>query len=260
MSTRELIYIYKVRCLTEGIDYEIHANMNNIPTNCPVQPYTHIIDSNNIQIINKNYQEYIDIPKVVIQESTEDVTQGYFRVRHYTFACPSNTTTNYDFTFKYPVNISAVKLLCNEENDKDIINSYGIVSSPIGIITSNVNIGDTTIYVNSTVQQYMSIGANLLLTNFVNTEDLGEILTMYTDRVVVNTPTTQNWTTGNTYVKMQVNNIVDFELHKEVPLLSLGDSKVGGSIIKPGVIIRVSYSNISLNTDKNFSFFLEYTY
>jgi hypothetical protein len=258
-SVREFKYTYKVKCLTEGIDYEIQANMNNIPTCCPTQGFNHVIDSNNIQIINKDYEEYLSIPRVVIQESTEDVTQGFFRVQHYKFACPSNCTTNYDLTFKYPISVSSVKLICEQENNGDKLENIGIVSSPIGYITSNVDIGNTEIKVSSTVIQYMSTGTQLSLTDFVNTENLGEIITVYTDRVVVSNPATRNWIAGN-YVKMEVHNIVDLYLHSCVPLLELGDSKIGGSVIKPGVIIRVAYTNLSLDTNKNFCFILEYTY
>jgi hypothetical protein len=234
--------------------------MNNIPTCCPTQGLNHVIDSNNIQIINKDYQEYLGLPRVVIQEETEDITQGFFRIQHYKFACPSNCTTNYDLTFKYPVNVSSVKIICDPENHGDSIESFGIIPSPIGAITSNVDIGDTEIKVSSTVLQYMSVGTDMILTNFIDTEELGEILTLYTDRVVVANPATKNWTAGSTYVKMEVHNIVNLDLHQNVPLLELGNSKIGGSVIKPGVIIRVSYTNLSLDTNKHFCFIMEYTY
>jgi hypothetical protein len=260
IKSKNLIYTYKVRCLTEGIDYEIDSPMNTIPTCCPTQGLNHIIDSNNIQIINKNIDEYVNLSRVVIQEETEDATQGFFRVQHYKFACPSNCTTTFDMSFKYPVNISSVKLICDPENNGDSIDSIGIINSPIGMITSNVDIGDKEIKVNSTVQQYMSIGTDLMLTDFTNTEELGEVLTLYTDRVVVENPATRNWTAGSTYVKMEVHNIVNLDLHSSVPLLELGLSRIGGSIIKPGVIVRINYTNLSLDKDKHFCFILEYTY
>ncbi len=260
MSTRELKYTYKVKCLTEGIDYEICAPMNSIPTCCPVQPATHIIDSNNIEILSKEYQEYLEIPRVVVQEQSEDITQGFFRVQQYTMQCPSNSITNYDLTFDYPVCVSSVKLICNPENDGDLLNNIALVNSPIGVISSNVDIGDKEIKVSNTVLQYVNVGTNLILTNFITTEDLGEIQKIYSDRVIVKTGCSNNWTVGSTYVKMLVKNIVDFNLHSSVPYISLGESKIGGSVIKPGILVRVIYENKSSNLDKHFHFVLEYTY
>jgi hypothetical protein len=258
-TVREFKYTYKVKCLTEGVDYEIKANMNNVPTCCPTQGFNHVIDSNNIQIINKDYEEYAGLPKIVIQETTEDILQGYFRVKQYCFHCPSNSQTPFEFSWKYPVSVSAVKLITKIENDGDLFESCACIPTPIGICTSNIDIGNTTIKVNSTVLQYLAIGFKVKVSDNVNSEYLGEAMTLYTDRIIVETPSTHTYAAGS-YIYIEVPNIESFKLHQEVPLLELGSSKIGGTIVKPGMIIKAFYTNLSLDVNKYCTFILEYSY
>jgi hypothetical protein len=257
--TRELLYQYELTCLTEGKNYEIWNQADDVPVECPIHK-NHIIDSNNIKILSKAYDDYLDLQRIVIEETTEDIVQGFFRVEMHKFSCPSNEETSYRFTYPYPISILVVKIITKEENDKDIVKCNGLIDTPIGIVLSNVDKGDTEIKVSSTVIKYLSRGAACSITNFVNTDILGEVTCLYSDRIAITNSPINSYSSNMSYIKLYAENIKDLILHKEIPLLSLGDSKIGGSMIKPGVILEVLYNNLSSNIDKEFSFIIEYNY
>jgi hypothetical protein len=163
--------------------------------------------------------------------------------------------------FPYPVAIMSVKVVTKEYNDLDIFDNYTIVPWPIGIVTSNVNIGDSSIKVSNTVIQYINRGLTVTLSNNINSECIGECIKMYNNRIITSLPTTYEYLASSpTYIMVKAHNIKNLILHKEVPFLLLGESKVGGSIVPLGLQNYIYYNNLSSNVDKDFSVVLEYMY
>lgn len=259
--SKNTMYRYNFQCLTEGKNYQLWDLPTNVPTSCPVND-GHIIDRSNIEIIKKNYDTYLDIPQSrTVEQDDQDATQEYFRVENFNFACPSNSITRFPIMFKYPIAVLSVKVITKTYNDLDIFDNYTSVPGPVGYITSNVDIGATSIKVNPTVIQYITRGLLVTLTDGVNSESLGECIKIYNDRIITEMPTVNSYSSNApTYIKIKAHNIKNLILHKEVPFLLLGESKVGGSIIPVGLENYVYYNNLSSNVDKDINFTIEYMY
>jgi hypothetical protein len=235
--------------------------MDNPPSFCPINNQ-HVIDGSNIEVISKDYDSYLDTPQVrIVEEEQEDATQGYYRTDYHHFSCASNCTTSYKFSYPYTISAMVLKVITLPQNDLDIVDSYAYPRTPIGVIASNVDIGDTTISINSTVIRYTITGAEVTLTDGVNTHNCGEILKLWKDHIKISIPSTHDFQMYSpTYVTTKLHNFRNLVLHKEVPLHSFGECKIGGSVISPGIEMEVKYQNFSSNIDKDFSFILEYLY
>ncbi len=258
-TTKTLLYRYKIFCETEKREYNKWDLPENIPNCCPINK-EHIINSN-IEITNKNYDTYLNLDRIVIQEESDNLTGGYFRVDHHTVTCLSNQTTTYNFSYPYPISMLDVRAITKPSNDGDIIDCYCVIPVPVGIITSNVNIGDKELKVNSTALRYSFKGAWLDIADGINRNSLGEITKIYTDKIIVSTPATNNFLTSSpTNAYITIHNAKALTLHKEVPMLTLGAAKQGASVVPENIILRLEYQNKSSDIDKVFNFMIEYLY
>lgn len=259
--SKNLMYKYNFKCLTEGRNYEIWDLSTSLPNTCPIND-SHVIDSNNVEILCKAYDTYLDLGETrTVEQTEENATQELFRVQNYNFQCPSNSLTKYLISFNYPVVVLAVKLITKEYNDLDILNNYALINSPIGAVTVPLKVGCSNVYISKGATDYLNRGVEVIITDGVNTDELGECTKVYSNRIVTTKKTVNSYALSNSaYIKIKPHNIIDFILHKEVPLMVLGDSKIGGSIIKPGISLSIEYQNLSLDVNKDFSFCLEYMY
>jgi hypothetical protein len=129
-----------------------------------------------------------------------------------------------------------------------------------GKIESNVNIGDSNIFVTPSVLNYMKLGFQFILDSGNVSENLGETLLKNTSS---NFCTTQfaasNIFSIPTYVKTQVKIIEDLFI-TEPRLYCIGSKKITASYLPANTIIRMTYSNSSPTITKDIVVSLDYMY
>lgn len=246
------IYKYRVYCTTDSKYEYVWAETE--PTACPVNT-AHTIDTNTITIVDTRDENITTIQ----EESTP--TGGNFRAIGKSLDILANETKIDDNVWDY--NISALAIGFNSDTDNQGDNIELIVGpdTVIGAITSNVSISDTVINVSSTVLDHAMVGFRINLFDGVNTEDLGEIISIdETNKTLTfSGGSSQAFSAASpTYVRMSVYVVQNFVIGKPGPW-EVGQSKIGGSFVPAGTIIRIIYYNNTASA-KNFTAQLEYLY
>jgi hypothetical protein len=211
---------------------------------------THEINLNSVQKLN-GYNPL----NVVIEENTT-FTQGRFRIEGFSFTAPPNEDYIYTVKWKIPVRVLAVYFSCKEDNIGDIINNIVSPGMTIGILTNNVNIGDTIIPIISQVFDKLEIGFEIL----INNDFIGEIIDIdqLNKTITIGEELQNNYIIGS-LIKVQVRPIKNLTINS-TNRYSIGLSKIGGALILENTLVNVVYSNKSLLNSKDFTFELEYLY
>jgi hypothetical protein len=248
-------YQYRVYCCTES--NFIDSWLYDAPITCP-NNYKHTIDSNQIY---KFDQRYVGRTNAVMIKQEETQTQGLYRYECINYNITSNPDQIHDTKFNYPVNLLSAKIITSETHRGDIINYDVIPPPPIGLLTSNVNIGDSNFNVDNTVLSIMKKGYHMVLLSSNNhfIEDLGEVIDK---NIPLNILTTQ-FASSNNYpagvgVHMDVNSIKNLTI-SEPNWYSIVDSRFTGAYLPNGVTLRLRYQNSNLQP-KSFSLHTQYLY
>lgn len=248
-----VLYQWRLRCTTDTRFEYIWSETE--PTLCPTDG-AHTIDSSKTTIVDKIADNLIQIK----EESTP--TGGNFRAETKTINVPANTTQSFDYSWDFPIAVYAVYFVTTTDHEGDIIDLEVGPETTIGTITSDVSASTSVIPVSSTVLGYIEIGFEFNLTDGVNNDDLGYV----TDIDLVNsTVTTQTATTNSflaatpTYVQQSVHMVENYEIGPPWEYV-IGESKIGGSYVPSGTVVRVTYTNSDVSNAKKIIFKIEYTY
>jgi hypothetical protein len=118
------------------------------------------------------------------------------------------------------------------------------------------------ISVSSTVIANVYIGYQIKLYDGVNTDDVERVLFIDTEnsKIYVETNLTNSFLVASpTYIKQTVFMFKDYDF-QEPWEHEIGQSKIGGSYIPKDTIVKISYNNKSIDTDKIFIGRIEYLY
>lgn len=192
-------------------------------------------------------------------EAGQVPTNGYFRYEGFRVTCAANSVTEYPFFWPFPISPTVIKLHIRPTHINDIVNTYISRNKIIGVITRTTVDGLTVLPVSSTVLQYIKPGFLCKLTNGVNTDDLGQVISVNkTDATItVSSPTTNSFNIGS-YIKMTIHNIKNFYLYAEGACV-IGNSRIGSSYLPANTEILLVYDNTS-NDEKVFNWEVEYMY
>lgn len=246
---------YKVFCNDEN-DY-IETWSTKVPTSCP-NNYRHTLDLTKTVKLEVKIEGGVQLVKM-LEENIP--TNGNYRYETFKFSIPSNTSSNCDITFPYPVNVLGVSTVTGETNRGDVINALIIPKEPsLGSLLSNLNIGDSNLSGCTSTINYMNPGYILTLSDGNNTECLGEVLKV---NPYTNTLTTQ-YAASNAYssnATVQRNIYYVKNLHITEPReYSVGSKKIGASYVPEGYTIRTVYKNNSQTDAKDVVIHFEYLY
>lgn len=241
---------YSLFCVSENKFVDTFCK--DIPTNCPVDS-THIILPDTIL---EKLDFDVGIP--IRQEYVK--TGGNYRAESRSIVTEPNTTTTVEFNWPMAINVAMVKFITSSNMDGDIINSMIAPDSIIGVITQNVQIGDTIMSVYPTVLQYLFIGYYVKLDDGANVNDLGMILSIDSDnlKITFEKGTVNNFEAGS-MVRMTICNILDFEIGP-AGYYEFGSSHLCASYIPTGTIVKMTYKNNSNIDSKNLRLYYEYNY
>lgn len=248
--TSRTINNYRLYCNTENAFNTIWDTKT--PTTCPNNK-THLIDNNSISIIDN-----ISSIATSIIQSGNNVNDNFKLESKLIFIPPNQTVT---FTYNWPYNIAmmVVTWTSTEENRGDIINGYIAPNTTIGIITQNINIGDTIIHVSPTVLQYLKQGYLVQINNGISILDLGVCTTIDLTTSTIKCLNTANITmNAGSMLQMTIHNIKNIYLYNPEQF-KIGEKHVSSQSLPANTNIQLSYQNNG-NVGKHFMFYYEYLY
>ena len=227
--------LYKLFCVDEENVVKIWTDIS--PTVCPHNS-VHEIALDSVRID----EAFNDIVK------TEEATDGYFETEHIEISVPSGTpgdVTEHDVT--WPMDILLWKTLITPTSDM-IGDSISVLAAPettVGVATAPINIGDTTINVNSTVTDNTWRGFLITLFDGVNKDVVGRCTAVDTvgGTITFQTPTTYAYAAGSA-VKISVYTLKNIYV-ADTSTIDIGGKGFKGKTITSGMILRVYYTNNS---------------
>ena len=139
----------------------------------------------------------------------------------------------------------------------DIIDFDVAPDTVIGAITSPTTAGDNYIVVDNSVISNLKYGYFVKISDGANVEDLGVVKSISGSNVFTENLVQGSFAAGS-YVLMTIKFAHKLELFGD-KRLDLGTTKIGGSVIPAGTVLRLVYNNVS-GTAKKAVALLEYTY
>ena len=230
------VHNYRIWCVTESA--YVYTWGTETPTVCPNNP-AHTIDANSITIV-----ETVSTNAVTAEENSN----GYFETTHIIMNVPVGTPgdiVTQDIT--WPMDILLWKTLLTPTSDMigDVISVLASPETTVGVATAPVNIGVTTINVNSTVTANTQRGFLITLDDGVNKDVCGRCTAVDANAGTISFQTaTVNSFTAGTPVKISVyvlNNIRIIDTN----IIDIGGKGFKGKTIPVGLTLRIYYTNNS---------------
>lgn len=240
---------YQIYCNTEAA-YVYYWNTSP-QTVCP-NNNTHSVNINSNSIIHTVASNNV----TVLEESTP--TGGNYKSVCYKLDCTTGLSSH-DYSFPYPISALSISFNTSSDNQNDDLEVIIGPETTIGVLTAAVSSTDTVFTVSSTVIAYLNIGFFITLNDGTNKDDCGVVTNIdsVNSQITVNTAAINGFAIG-TPVQMSVKVIDNFTIGYSGRCV-LGDSKIGGSYVPTGTIVRVNYTNNGVST-KSFYPVIEYLY
>lgn len=171
-------------------------------------------------------------------------TRDFFQTTTVQFLATAGTTTNYVFSFKYPISVLSTNLTIAEEHYGDTMNIKANIPVPLGVLTATASPGDSTFNVPNFAARNVYAGDAMRLVNGT---------TMQTFPLVINSDPVANTLTvdgtasttfpaGSTQVFGTVYTWRDVKLGPEANH-TFGRSKIGSSFVPANFPLTVEYVN-----------------
>lgn len=248
----ELKY-WRVYCKTEEKEHFIWSKIK--PTTCPINSEHEINPQGTIETNSISQNE------VRILEETVK-TGGMFKVVGYTFTVPPNSTAYDVHVFDYPASVlTGIMKSDNDPEIDDVIDLYlkmeGTNEGIIGIITQNVNPGDTEIHVSPGVVNNLRPGWHISLCQTDNYTSTGNVINKSSDKHIISSLDLENniihlvqpWDEDirmagpiPTYIQFWIFMVTNFYIGPNEDFI-IGTSSVGGAYMKKNRQFRFRYRN-----------------
>lgn len=213
-------------------------------------------------IVYSHLGEDIEYPEPeevkILEEDPNNKTGGHFLAKGLEHEVPegvSGEITSSDFSFPYDVALLDFEYIPELSMQGDRI---GIIIAPdtvVGAISANVSAGESTIPVTSTVIENIEVGYLVSLTDGVEVDDLGVVISKdeANSTITVSKPLVGSYlVTTPTYVRMGVQIVESIRLNGTNASVAVGSAKIGGSYLPANTVIRILYENVT-GTAKTFS-------
>jgi hypothetical protein len=216
------------------------------------------------------------VPKSVVEiqeESVEATTSGTYGTEVIAFDAPANTQTDFDVTLPIPISLLEAKLDAKGVNDGDCIGFDVAPETTVGVLDAAVAAAATVITVPQSVVDLFDagtlwLGQHLILDGGGNKDDCG-VVTAYdvgAKTLTVKVGTTNAFAVGHaikitTSMSPAVLNSGWVEVSSgDSKVYVFGESKIGGSFIQAGKVIRIRYKNSHATQQARVRVNLEYLY
>lgn len=232
-----------------------------IPPHCR-ENSAHAIISTSIRIVDR--QDPNDVH--IIEEFTP--TGGNYCYDSIAFTAPANTTHIHDEAIDsdFSINVLSITYVTKDIHEGDTFYILSGEDTDLGPIGANIAIGATSLIVASPLTlAYISAGYLLKLSDGVNTNDVGAILSINkdTNTVTFKTATTHAFSASSP-TKLLVSRIL---MGRGTPMeigpaweYNVGQDKIGASYLPAGKKIKIVYTNKSLTDAKRFVINFSYLY
>lgn len=252
MST---VYNYRVYCNNDATIYETWDTSE--PSACPDNS-SHGIDPDKTTIIGEVSEGLMKIK----EEVGEMTTGGHYQASSITVNASANTVTTADFSYPLAIGPLSIEYVTKDTHEGDFLTVQIAPETIIGALVADITANSTVAYMSPTVHDNSFVGAFLELTNGIQLNDLGRILSMHSSNGMVEfeTATTDAFSAASpTYVRQNINMVHNVEIGPPQKYV-MGESKIGASYIPANTTIRVKYNNQSANNDKKFVAIIENLY
>lgn len=246
---------YTITCLTEGLRI-LSSYSFTVPTTCPHNT-AHIIDPSQTTIYNT-----IAVKTVAIDHGDPAITTDNFTALGFPFetiAAGPNVNTTITYTILFNVLPRLISFLPNANNVGDYFSIFADPNTTIGTITSNANIGDTSVVVSNTAILVVYQGYLVTITDGVHTSICGPCLTVNTtnNTITFQTSLTNNFSAG-AFIQITIPRVMNLPIANTNNFL-IGINNLRSTVVPTGTTIVMNYTNMS-NVAKTFSFIMEYSY
>lgn len=192
---------WRIFCVIENSF--IYGYLSGSVTNCTTcfNNNTHTVLSGSASILSTVSQT-----STLISTQNSGVNGGNYRAIRENIICPANSITTFTKKFHYNVGILSFNYDASSNNIGDSFDLVVLPISPIGLLTTAVNSGDTIINIPATVMPYMIIGFQLILISASTgtSVETDEIISMNTtnNTITLNTAINTSFIIGD-YIKFQ---------------------------------------------------------
>ena len=242
---------YRIYCVDETTFKTTYGTTP--PTTCPTNT-AHTVNPNSISIVST-----ISNSKVEVKEE-DTPTGGHFQMKSMVCTCPVGQSIH-DFTWPMPISALSFYYNVSTELTGDTFQLLMMPNTTLGTLIADVNVSDVTFTVSQTVIDNMKIGFTCILTDGVNSDDCGRVIAINTNlnTVTCETATTHAFlATSPTLVQFTAKPVDFFQFGNPGPVV-VGCSKIGGSYLPAGKIVRLIYNNNGI-VEHTFIPNLEYLY
>lgn len=245
---------WQVYCKDEKTRKYIWLEEGDEPSVCPTDT-GHSIDTTTMSIYEIKKNDLITIR----EENTP--TGGNFRAETVSFDIEANSVGVHEVSWPIPINVLE---MCFHPKEHEIGNLLDIKFGPdtvIGILTSDVEVGDEVIYVNESALSYLYKGYEVKLSDGVNEDDLGMVIDInFKDgTITTNVASSHSFSVATpTYIKQTIHLAKNFEISSAWKY-AIGESKIGGNYIPENTTVRIVYDNKSAEAVR-FVASIEYLY
>ena len=243
-------YKYSIFCETEG--FPVFGYSINPPT-CCYNNAAHTVNSASVKQLGQ-----IQIQQTVLQLESEP-TGGHYGSKAYSFIAAPNTTTSYQTSFPFPVTLLTAQIQASIDMVGDCLDFPYAPHTPIGYLTMDAKSSETQLTVSNTVIQNSYIGLYAYLTDGVNFDSCGRIISIdtATSKVIIESPLIHSFSsTSPTYFLITRYFVKDYEI-RIAGFHRIGYGKIGGGKTPAGVSGECVYTNFS-STPKVVAFMIEY--
>lgn len=239
---------YRLFCTSEGTN--VYTWNTSTPTNCP-NNNTHQINTNSITVVDTVSNLNANIVQAV-------GTGSSYQCYSYMLTIPPNQTVFQKYSWPINVNIMTINFTTIESQFGDIIETFIAPHSTIGVITQNINIGDTTFHATSTFGKYLKLGYLIEITN-------GSQL------IILGMCTSIDLTTNTFTTEIPANLFMALGCHLQITIQNIkfiighGDNTklatkhIGSSFLPANINVALQYQNNS-NALVKFVFYFECFY
>ena len=228
-------------------NYKIYCNDENSyitcwdtipPTQCP-NNNTHSVNVDSVQLIST-----VDSHEVTVKEDKITISRNTRIIQIPLVNAAPGETVTVDFTFPINMSLYLFDYITSSDNILDEISILANPDTVLGLIVSDIEIGDTTFVAPPALIAYAALGFYLTIFDGTNSNDIGIITNIdpLTSIVTVDVPTTYAFSASNTLVSMTLK-VMDKLVIGQQGIHTYGEKIIGGAAIPKGTLTRYLYKN-----------------
>lgn len=245
------LYKFSLRCVVEAATL-IHWAESQ-PQACPHNP-AHALDHALTAVLDSRYDDAI--VAAIREEPAESDTGGHFQSPDYEIDVPAGVgPTVRDITWPFPVSVLAAKFAPPDAWEGDAVEVQVAPDTLFGVTAGAALAGAKIFSASAAALDIIKVGYWLKVAD----EDLGRAVAVDKAAGAIETEgvCSVDRPAGST-LKLTIKMMPWKALKSKYPWV-VGDSKIGGSLIKKGTVVRVIYHNVN-GLPKKFRFEIELLY